>query len=401
MLKRKWFVLILLVMMWMVSVAQAQDIQQPPPIEPNENTVIDPNANITWPPPIYVMRGTQFPILGSANLPDMTNFFVEYRPINNDLTVPDPAAPWFPALLPNTAAIQNDILGTWDTTTAPDGLYELRLTVNRSSGIPVTFRVSPVRVENNPPQQVVPQLQPTVAPPPTLAPPPTQPPSPTPVPTVDQTPRVTPASVNVNVRNGDSTAHPRVGSLLVGQEARILGISSTGSGWYLIELPNGRRGWVAPFVVTTAGDLSNLPFFNPPPPPPTATPSPTPIPTVASQVNLRSTGQALRPEQPVCNEEFSVRVNINNNGTQTSGQFDVRARDRHVASGTETASNTVTVPPLAPGADFLVDIKLTVSTFFNEEHEVRVNIDRGNQVPELSEDDNRVTFTYTLDQGSC
>jgi uncharacterized protein YraI len=79
----------------------------------------------------------------------------------------------------------------------------------------------------------------------------------------------------VNVRRGDSTVYPIVGTLAAGESARIVGLSSRGTGWYRIALSNGVIGWVAPEVVLVTGSTSTLPRINPPPSP---TPTDTPIP---------------------------------------------------------------------------------------------------------------------------
>lgn len=65
-----------------------------------------------------------------------------------------------------------------------------------------------------------------------------------------------------NVRAGDSTDFPIVGKLEVGVTAVILGISRGSAGWYYIELPDGARGFISPDIVTTEGDLNNLPTID-------------------------------------------------------------------------------------------------------------------------------------------
>jgi len=72
------------------------------------------------------------------------------------------------------------------------------------------------------------------------------------------------SSQNVNVRAGDSTSYSVVGSLRPDEPARIIGVSSTGSGWYRIELQNGRYGWVSPGVVTTSETPRDLLAYDPP-----------------------------------------------------------------------------------------------------------------------------------------
>ncbi|MEO0562714.1 MAG: SH3 domain-containing protein, partial [Chloroflexota bacterium] len=87
------------------------------------------------------------------------------------------------------------------------------------------------------------------------------------------------SSQAVNVRSGDGTAFGVVGSLLPDEPAEVIGISSTGSGWYRVELQSGARGWVAPSVVRVEGDVSSLFLIDPPSPPQqAAAPQPTAAP---------------------------------------------------------------------------------------------------------------------------
>ncbi|MDZ4770977.1 MAG: hypothetical protein SGJ24_17770 [Chloroflexota bacterium] len=90
---------------------------------------VNPNANISWPPPVYVVRGA-FQVRGTANLPGMSNYFLEFRALGADMQPVTGADAWFPALLPSTAPVVEGILGTWDTRAVAEGVYELRLTVN-------------------------------------------------------------------------------------------------------------------------------------------------------------------------------------------------------------------------------------------------------------------------------
>lgn len=396
-------ILLLVITLAMTALVRAQDIT------PTDNTEIDPNANITWPPPVYVLRG-EVDIYGTAAVPEMSNYFIEFRPLEfeddaeTDATATTDAdtegdfeAPWFPVTLPSNRPITEDVLGTWNTETTDDGLYEIRLTVNVSGEPPFYFFVSPLRVENEPPAFVdlddldMPEPAVTDAPSrPTLAPTPTA---------ADTTPMVI-ASVDSNVRTGDSTRYPVIGQLLTGTSARVVGISNTGSGWYYIELDDGDRGFIAPSIVVTSGDLSGVPRISPPPPPATATPTPTNTPLPSG--NLAASPPSLNPGQPTCGQQFEVRVNVTNIGTANTGDVvTVLVQDIHVASGTVQTSFATTVPALEPGTNFVVVGNLTVSTFFNEEHRIVVTLDTTNAVTETNEADNVVTSTYTLAQGSC
>ena len=240
---------------------------------------VDPNVNIIWPLPVYSVSGS-FAVFGTANAAGMTSYFLEIRPLIDPLTTADASVPWSPAMLPSRTPIINGVLGMWDTTTVADGLYELRLTVLTSDNQVKTALVSPLRVINNPPPFAI---TPTVAPPPVFstAIPPTQAPLFQPT-AVSQSP-VAIAVIDANVRSGDGTIYPSVGALLQGQSALMLGISARGTGWWLIQLPDGRQGWIAPSTVQITGNVSNLPLMSPP-----ATPTPTFTPTPIATALPRS-----------------------------------------------------------------------------------------------------------------
>lgn len=369
-------------------VASAQE-----PIEPVGNT--NPQANLSWPPPVYVLRG-QVELRGTANLDNMTIYFVEYRSLLLGEDVDPEAAearPWLPASLPAGLPVLNDVLGTWDTTTVDDGLYELRLTINTTSG-PVFSRVSPVRVENMPPEFVMLELiqQQEAALTPGAPTRPTLAPTPTPL---SRDPMAT-ALVDANVRAGDGVGYERIASLLTGQTVPIVGISAYGSGWYLIQLSDGRRGWVAPSVVRAEGDMSTVPRVNPP-----ATPTPVPTNTPVSTVNLIITTMNTVPAVPNCAEAFTLFVTVQNVGTGTSPSGIVGAFNTHDATGTVRATTIGGFPALGPGSSFTMSIPMTVDIYYNERHTITVTIDPTGQIAETNKNDNVATLSYTLAQAAC
>src|SRR5512134_240457 len=94
-----WIVLVVMLMAGMPVFSQTAPVTTP-----------DPNASITWPPPVYVLRG-EFQIRGSASLPNMTNYFIEFRPLEDTFGVQAPVATeeagaaeeiFFPAILPSS-----------------------------------------------------------------------------------------------------------------------------------------------------------------------------------------------------------------------------------------------------------------------------------------------------------
>ncbi len=392
--KRISLLMLLVLLFCLTLTAQAQTATPQPSATPT-----NPNASITWPPPVYVVQG-QFQIRGSANLPNMVSYFIEYRRLNDDLSVPNESAPWSPATLPSRAPVLDNVLGVWDTSIETDGLYELRMTINVQGGNPVYVRVSPVRILNTLPPFIQPTQAPSVLP--TLAATPqvlpTQPLLPTPT-QFDPTPRAT-AITNGNVRRGDSTAYEVISSLQVNQSVPVVALSATGSGWYQIQLPNGARGWVAPSVVQVTGDLGSLPRIVPPPPP-TATPIPA-TPTPITQANLIVQSISFSPDPPRCDETFTITARILNNGTgPTSSSATISIQDIHIATGTIAGTTVGGIPVLNAGQSFDAIIPLTVSTFSNEGHRVNVFADSLSQVPETNEFDNGAAKDYTLQKAGC
>ena len=178
---------------------------------PTSTPIPNPNANISWPPPVYVVRSL-FTVYGTVNLPEMTGWFLEQRLI--DATVPEDQG-WTPVTLVSRTATQNSILGVWDTTVANDGVYSLRLNVSLSNGSRVYALVTPLRIENNPPPFAGNSNQPNVVP--TLGGLPTLIPTPT---AFSNIPQVT-ARINANVRRGDGTIYDVIGNLPAGTTAQI------------------------------------------------------------------------------------------------------------------------------------------------------------------------------------
>ncbi len=119
--------------------------------------------------------------------------------------------------------------------------------------------------------------------------------SPTPTPTeaatetpteaLSPTPAFTPTSaaiqisvsVATNCRTGPGIAYPRVGGLLVGQVAQVIGRNADSTFW-VIQDPNrpSQTCWVWGQFAVVTGNTGSVPVFTPPPPPaPTAMPSAT------------------------------------------------------------------------------------------------------------------------------
>ncbi len=383
----KFRLLGLLLLAAILSVAASVSAQATPTSTPTPN----PNANISWPPPVYVVRNL-FTVYGTTNLPNMTGWFLEERPV--DATVPEDQG-WTPVTLVSRTPTENSVLGVWDTTIANDGIYSLRLNVSLSNGTRVYALITPLRIENNPPPFAgiatgQPNAVPTQGGLPTLLPTPTA---------FSTTPQAT-ARLNANVRRGDGTIYEVVGNLSAGTTVQIIGVSSLGTNWYLVVLPNGLQGWVAPSVVDVTGNLASVPRVNPPAPP-----TPTPIPVTAtpsSTINLVAGNFRFDPGSPNCGQTFNIYMDVANFGSSFSPSGTISVNDYRQSDGAFQTSTLGAFPSIAPGQTINVGpIPLTVSTFYGENHRLLMTVDGSNQIFETNENDNTKEAIYLLNKASC
>ncbi len=375
-------VLLLMALLSITASVSAQGTLTPTPT-PN------PDATITWPPPVYVVRGP-YTIYGTANLPNMTGWFLEQREF--DITVAEDQG-WIPVTLPTRTPAQNSVLGVWDTTSVDDGIYSLRLNVALSNGTRVFALITPLRVENDPPpfgglQQ--PGGAPTLVGLPTLLP----------TPTAFSNIAQATARINGNVRRGDGTQYEIVGSITTGTTVPIIGTSALGTNWYLIVLPNGIQGWVAPSIVDVTGSFANVPRVNPPPPP-TATPIPVTA-TPNSTINLVAGNFRFDPGSPNCGQTFNIYMDVANFGSSFSPSGIISINDYRQADGAFQTSTVGAFPSIAPGQTLNIGpIPLTVSTFYNENHRLLMTVDGNNAIVETNENDNVKEAIYLLNKASC
>lgn len=389
-----YLVPVALIVLMMVLLTSAQDIS------PTEVPADDADIAISFPPPVWVL-GDAVQILGTADVLNLSNFVIEYREIRFDEDGDNSEEIWFPATLPGSRAVRNGVLGTWNTTTVRDGLYEIRLVISLVDASQQMFLVGPLRIENDPQDSVAGlplsstlQATPTNLPGgggarPTLAPTPTNIAS-------GSNPTVR-ALLDANIRSGDDTGYPRVDSLLQGEQAVVIGISSFGSSWFYIESPNGRRGFIAPSTVEFTGNIASLTLINPPPPP---TPPATATPITSA--NLLVSGISLSPFPPQCATSFDIFINVTNSGTGASSvPGSLTVIDRNNRTGVTTSSTVGAFPVINPDGNFVVVASLTVDTYFDETHTVVVTVDSGGVIPETNEGDNTSSLSYVLGQAAC
>ncbi|PJF24742.1 MAG: hypothetical protein CUN53_16295, partial [Phototrophicales bacterium] len=144
----------------------------------------------------------------------------------------------------------------------------------------------------------------------------------------------------------------------------------------------------------------------PPPPPPTATPVPviaaTLPPAGNPNINLVAGVLELNPFPLRCAENTQIGFDVANLGTAPTTQSGrVTVTDFRVADNSPQGSTFGDFPILQPGQTFRVIMNLTISTWYNEQHRLVVEIDAANVFGESNRGDNRREVTYTLDKANC
>ena len=120
----------------------------PPTIVPQVTNPSTPiNIVMLSPLPGSVLGGN-VQLLGSVMHPQFLQFQVEYAP------EPNPNNLWFSITGAVQTPVSNGIFGVWDTTTAQDNLYQLRLRVTLKDGTSLSTVVNNVRVQNRQPTPV-------------------------------------------------------------------------------------------------------------------------------------------------------------------------------------------------------------------------------------------------------
>ena len=157
----------------------------------------DPSSRIVSPQAGESLFGL-VSIIGTASNPNMQRYTLEF-----DLQDTE-TEQWFPIAGPITQQVANGVLGQWNTTTVPDGRYQIRLRIVLRDGTVIDSVVQNLRVSNRQPTPL-PTVQPSATPlQPTL--PPSPGPSPTPI--IQQPPTNTPRALPTAIPVAAQPASP-------------------------------------------------------------------------------------------------------------------------------------------------------------------------------------------------
>jgi hypothetical protein len=133
--------------------------------------------------------------------------------------------------------------------------------------------------------------------------------SPTPLFTATSAVPLVSVSVATNCRVGPGRAYDRVGALLVGQTAEIIGRNQVSNYWYIREPTRNVNCWLWGEYATVTGNFAALPIFTPPP-------TPTPVPAFEAEYDGLETCTG-----------WWVDVNLLNSGGLTFESVSLTVRD--------------------------------------------------------------------------
>ena len=120
---------ITLAIFWLTGASLAQ----------SESLVLD------WDPALNSVTGS-IELSGTANVPDQRMYYVEAAPYDPVMSA---TIAWSPVVLPPTASVVNDVIGTWHTSIFPDGLYQLRLHAINDARESFYYVLAPIAVNND------------------------------------------------------------------------------------------------------------------------------------------------------------------------------------------------------------------------------------------------------------
>ncbi len=104
---------------------------------------------------------------------------------------------------------------------------------------------------------------------------------------------------------------------------------------------------------------------------------------MTSNVNLVAGIVELNPGQPTCQQTFNIGLDVANLGSEVSASGTISVTDVRSADGSTQETTIGGFPALQPQQTFRVNMPLTVSTWYNEEHTIILIIDPNNQIPEI------------------
>jgi len=85
-------------------------------------------------------------IRGTVNPPGFQSYFLEAAPFQ---PAGDQPPLWIPLTLPRIQTVSDGVLGEWQTTILPDGVYQLRLHIVLTSGESIFYTLAPIAVNND------------------------------------------------------------------------------------------------------------------------------------------------------------------------------------------------------------------------------------------------------------
>ena len=170
-------------------------------------------------------------------------------------------------------------------------------------------------------------------------------------------PQVT-VSVDTNCREGPGLVYNRIGGLVVGQIAQIVGKNSGVPNYWVVKLPNSSTTcWLWGEYATVTGNTSNLPEYPvPPTPTPTSTPTSTPTATPSAPAPVNN----VTMDMACPNANHSGTLKWEDKSSNEDG-FNIYINGNLVASipANSTTYNVVSAPgaPFAPGIASIFEVE--------------------------------------------
>jgi hypothetical protein len=124
--------------------------------------------------------------------------------------------------------------------------------------------------------------------------------------------------------------------------------------------------------------------------------------TTVAGVNLVAGPVVFDPATPTCAQTFTVVLDVTNTGTgATTAAGSVSLLDARALDDSPQGNTLGAFPTLLPGQTFRVNMPITISTWYNEQHDVMLVLDPSDEIVESNEGDNTRLVSYVLAKGAC
>jgi hypothetical protein len=201
---------------------------------------------------------------------------------------------------------------------------------------------------------------------------------------------------NVNIRNQPSVNDSQIVGTIFGNATATVSGKLADESWYRVNY-QGLEGWMARSVIRTGGDCSATAVIDASGgAAPLATNTPAPV---EGDVELRVSGISTSPSTVIEDQNFSVNITIQNDGSGTASNVKARLIIEDADDGVDVSvpSSETTISSIAPGSSTPYTFE-GLNADDNGSFDIRIRVDPDNTISETNEGNNDRELTVEVSQ---